>query len=260
MSATGNEIVKLNQLKMYVKYASDEDVEGYLAPPFEGGDIEVSSDLIYPDDIDASVSDNGEVSISGTMRLATSINLNSAAVLFRIPHEYAPNEDITFTAEAYYDVYTFVLDTNGTVRCTSEDGNGYFDTGVMIGHFTNVTYTIDIPQSTLDGSQVIRLSQVKKYFGSGGGSGGGGSSSNGAVLFEGYEHEEFVFENNDGYTRLVIEGMDQGYQTRTIDVNPIDEGYYGNSNELQITIWFNANQVWITLAQGVCITKVTGYK
>lgn len=256
MSATGNEIVKLNQLKMYVKYASDEDIEGYIAPPFEGGNIEVSSDLIYTDEIDVVVSDNGEVSISGYIQVRESTNLTSNTEIFSIPSDYAPNEDIPFSVDGYYEVYHFILDTNGVVKSTSS--YGYIDNGVTLGKFTNVTYTIDIPESNIDGTQVVRLSQVKKYFGSGGGS--GGSSETGTILFDGYEQEEFVFENNDGYTRLVIEGMDQGYQTRTIDVNPIDEGYYGNANELQILIWLNANQVWITLAQGVCITKVTGYK
>lgn len=173
MSATGNEIVKLNQLKMYVKYASDEDVEGYIAPPFEGGNIEVSSDLIYTYEISVVVLDDGEVSISGYIRVRESTNLISNTEIFSIPSDYAPNKDIPFSVDGYYETYHFILDTNGTVKPTSN--YGYFDVGVTLGKITNVTYTIDIPQSTLDGTQVVRLSQVKKYLLNGGGTGGSGS-------------------------------------------------------------------------------------
>lgn len=263
MSATGNEIVNLRQLKMYVKYASDEDVEGYIAPPFEGGNIEVSSDLIYTDSIDVVVSDDGEVSISGYIQVRESINLISNTEMFSIPSDYAPNKDIQFSVDGYYEAYHFILDTNGTVKSTSS--HGYLDAGYTLGKFTNVTYTIDIPQSTLDGTQVVRLSQVKKYF-NGSGSGGSGSWQ---TIWTGAESSDTDVHillspiNQNQYTKIAItcevesysQGQDSGRYELVIanlpteptrfdeDSSFICAGYgfmvaivFGDSNEALLTI------------------------
>lgn len=256
MSATGNEIVKLNQLKMYVKYASDEDVWAYLTPPSSSEEIPVTilKENLISSDVNVTMNSDGLVNISLTLSASSdSVRLYVADELFSIPSKYAPSAIVKGTLGSE----EISMNTNGVVTYT-----GFTSITIRSGlkFPVKISYEINVESdSNATGNEVVRLSQVKKYL-LNGSSGSGGSSSDGTVLFEGYEQNEFVFENNDDYTRLVIEGMDQGYQTRTIDINPIDEGYHGNSNQLQISIWLNANQVWITLTAGVCITKVIGYK
>ena len=174
MSATGNEIVKLNQLKMYVKYASDEDVEAYLTPPSSSsGEIPVTmlKKNLTSKNVNATMNSNGLVNISLTLSATSgSVNLYPGNELFSIPSKYAPSAKVNGTLGGILEIS---INTNGVVT--------YSDTmNLTIDSYSawpvKISYEINVESdSNATGNEVVRLSQVKKYLLNGGGSGGSGS-------------------------------------------------------------------------------------
>ena len=173
MSATGNEIVKLNQLKMYVKYASDEDVEAYLTPPSSSsGEIPVTilKKNLTSKNVNATMNSDGLVNISLTLSTTSGfVALHPNDELFSIPSKYAPSAKVNGTLEGNREIS---MNTNGVVTYT-----GTQDAAINYSpSLVKISYEINVESdSNATGNEVVRLSQVKKYLLNGGGSGGSGS-------------------------------------------------------------------------------------
>lgn len=170
MSATGDEIVKLNQLKMYVKYASDEDVEAYLTPSLpEEIPVTILKNNLISSDVNATMNSDGLVNISLTLSASSdSVRLYVADELFSIPSKYAPSAIVKGTLGSE----EISMNTNGVVTYT-----GFTSITIRRGlkFPAKISYQINVESdSNATGNEVVRLSQIKKYFGSGGGSGGSG--------------------------------------------------------------------------------------
>ena len=174
MSATGNEMVKLNQLKMYVKYASDEDVEAYLTPPSSSSEnipVTMLKKNLTRKNVNVTMNSNGLVNISLTLSASSgSVNLYPDDELFSIPSKYAPSAKVTGTLGGVIEIS---MNTNGVVTHTHtiiSTIERYSAWPVKISYEINVE-----SDSNATGNEVVRLSQVKKYLINGGGSGGSGS-------------------------------------------------------------------------------------
>ena len=96
MAASGNEVVKLNQLKIYVKFASDEDAAAYFKSQeeftidFSGGDM---SDWTFGGN--ATV-DGNTATLTGKLNGSIYISDTKAINVGTIPEQYAPTAKQSF--------------------------------------------------------------------------------------------------------------------------------------------------------------------
>lgn len=228
MSATGNEIVKLNQLKMYVKYASDEDVEAYLTPPFLSEEIPVTilKNNLTSRDIDASINSSGLVNISLVLSAGSgSINLYPDDELFSIPSKYAPSSSVIGTLSYGSGGREISINTNGVITFTDTQIATMYS---YQGWTVEISYQINVESDlNVTGNEVVRLSQVKKYFGSGGGSSG---SDSWETIWTGEESSEMAVTinlspmNQNQYTKIAI----------TCEVETLSQGRDSGRYELVI--------------------------
>lgn len=186
MAATGNEVPTLDQLLMYVKYASDEDIDSYLRPSITPGNFNVAQpsegnlDGINVSNITANADADGTITISGYFDTFYDTGINYGTPAFEIPTEYAPNENVTFYIRdlSYDQDYLFELDTEGIAQYVGSEIM-YIYQSHRYAIASTITYNIG-PLSSITGKEVVRLSQIKAFLDS-----GGSSEPTWTTIFEG---------------------------------------------------------------------------
>lgn len=179
MAATGNEVPTLDQLLMYVKYASDEDIDAYLKPSITPGNFNVAQpsegnlDGIDVSNMTANADADWTITISGYFDTFYDTGINYGTPVFEIPAEYAPNENVTFYIRdlSYDQDYLCELDTEGIAQYVDSE-TVYIYRSHRYAIASTITYNIS-PPSSITGKEVVRLSQVKALLDSGGGGSSG---------------------------------------------------------------------------------------
>lgn len=212
MAATGNEVPTLDQLLMYVKYASDEDIDSYLRPSITPGNFNVAQpsegnlDGINVSNITANADADGTITISGYFDTFYDTGINYGTPAFEIPTEYAPNENVTFYIRdlSYDQDYLFELDTEGIAQYVGSEIM-YIYQSHRYAIASTITYNIG-PLSSITGKEVVRLSQIKALLDSGD---GGSSGPTWTTIFEGNHTCSNsgaleIDEDTSGYSKLRI--------------------------------------------------------
>lgn len=178
MAASGNEVVKLNQLKEYVKFASDEDAAAYFEPQeefavdFSSGDM---SDWTFDGDV---VIDENTINLTGKLNGAKYISYPDIVDVGTIPKQYAPTTNQSFqiarlNASGYETgYYTLNIYTDSRLEIVAPNAGGGWCYGFQ---FVDTSWTFTPVSANITGEEVLTAAQLKKLIesGSGGGTGGG---------------------------------------------------------------------------------------
>lgn len=178
MAANGNEVVKLNQLKIYVKFASDEDAAAYFESQ-EGFTIDFSSGDMsdWTFDGDAAI-DGNTITLTGKLNGSKYISYPDNVDVGMIPKQYAPITTQSFqigrlNAAGYViGYYTLNIHTDGRLEIVTPANTS---TGWCYGfQFEDTTWTFAPVSSNVTGEEILTAAQLKKLIkgGSGGDTGG----------------------------------------------------------------------------------------
>lgn len=181
MAATGNEAVKLSQLKELYKVASDtsygvvrlvsdEDLMSLVGgSSVEVGSFELKdSNLIASFNISCGLSSNGTITIDGSF--GTTQTVDGPATLFTIPEGYRPTSTTSARIRRQgtsYNTMTLQVGTDGVIGLTSGQSLALYYTWEI-----EMSYVIDMPEQVeLPSATVITVQQLKMLMNVGGSSG-----------------------------------------------------------------------------------------
>lgn len=276
MSATGNEAVKLSQLKEIYKVASNthygvvklvnDDVLMSLIGGAGGNQFEVSSDgadfTMSDYNITGSVSDSGQVTISGNLTFRNNTTLSTSwYTIGTIPQEYRPESQQTggtcSLSNPYGPTYRAYVrvQTNGELQVHTTSSrpniNGIKDINIVY----SIPYTP--PADLSDGTYAITVQQLKMLVNGGGGS--GGDSGTEETLWTGYSNSAITIQNKDlaDYSRIIVNGD-------TIDYAEVSSSAPYNTQIQSNGGWFyvyaSESKYIGVMPQGIYISKVIGVK
>ena len=181
MAATGNEVVKLSQLKELYKVASDtsygvvrlvsdEDLMSLVGGSnVEAGSFKLKdSNLIADSNISCTLSSSGTITIGGSF--GTTNTVDGPATLFTIPEGYRPTSTTSAQIRRQgtsYNAMTLQVGTDGVIGLKSGQSLALFYTWEI-----EMSYVIDMPEQVeLPSATVITVQQLKMLMNSGSSSG-----------------------------------------------------------------------------------------
>lgn len=218
MAASGNEVVKLNQLKIYVKFASDEDAAAYFEPQqefaidFSSGDM---SDWFFDGD---AVIDENTITLTGKLNGAKYISYPDIVDVGTIPKQYAPTTNQSFQISRLnasgYEIgyYTLNIYTDGRLEIVAPNAGGGWCYGFQ---FVDTSWTFTPVSTNITGEEVLTASQLKNLIESGNGNSGGGGGGwttvfEGSFVCEHYKSLDMFF-NPNSYSQIRITAKYQRY-------------------------------------------------
>ena len=269
MAATGNEAVKLSQLKELYKVASDTSYgvvrlvsDKDLMSLVGGSDVEAGSfklkdsALIASSNISCTLSSSGTITIEGSF--GTTNTVDGPATLFTIPEGYRPTS--TKSAQirrqgTSYNAMTLQVGTDGVIGLKSGQSLALFYTWEI-----EMSYVIDMPEQVeLPSATVITVQQLKMLM-----NGGGSSGPTETVILDNI----FVEATNDfdatpyDSLKITVEHNSNGTQYVETISAPYSSGQYSSPQGYAVVGEIsNASRLYLTNRNyNYRITKVVGVK
>lgn len=276
MAATGNEAVKLSQLKGLYKVASDtsygvvrlvsdEDLMSLVGgSSVEAGsfELEPSSHIVTSNSsVSGTLAENGAVVITGSFN--TRNNVDSGQVLFTIPEGYRPKSTANGTLKISGQSANTQLIEVGT------DGIIYAPSDIYMYYTYQIAalqYTIDapVPPAEIPDGAVITVQQLKMLMNGGGSSGDSPSGPTETVIFDNILTDSTETFDATPYNSLRIT-MQQNYNsTQYIETisPPYSHGQYSSpQGHAMVGESAEAGHIYIaTINYNYRIVKVVGVK
>lgn len=268
MAATGNEAVKLSQLKELYKVASDtsygvvrlvsdEDLMSLVGgSSAEVGSFELKdSALIADSNISCTLSSSGTITIEGSF--GTTKTVDGPATLFTIPEGYRPTSTTSAHIRrqgASYDDMSLKVGADGVIGLAFGQSLALFYTWEI-----GMSYVIDMPEQVeLPSATVITVQQLKMLM-----NGGGSSGSGETVIFD-----NLFADSTDSFDatpydslKITVEHNSNGTQYVETISAPYSSGKYSSpQGYVMVGSAADSNVYLASRNYNYRITKVVGVK